>query len=496
MKKEFPRYVRLSILASILMSGLVLLLYSFMGTYIRMITDDYCSAAIGLTYGSIAGVNHTYNTWASTYSNFFLKYSFAPLQPNIHAWITGFTIVSWIAALYYLFYQLSSCLGKIISRTAFIALILLFLFTMYRIMPSDQHIFWFGAVIPYVWPFLLASILFGSFIQYFRQERALFTFILMGIYTALMVLIIGGFIEIFITFMISIFGLSLLASPLVVAARRREFIILLLVALFAALIAIAIALSSPGIQIRQVVDFGNIEKITIPELAFNSVLYSVLFLFGEPFGIAFGQSFALAYLSSFFVTFLLGGLFYLQTKPTLKLPAPQNLRLTALIIGAIGFILVLSTMVTSYYAARVIPIRPLILPRFIQLSVIFCWAYLTLAAFQRYHILNRLQRTRTWPVLLVVFCVMMIWTPSFSLIKYGRLLPQFQSYADSWDVRHENLSNASSADEVIYIEPLDFQMELYLQLAPLRGLESEWNQCAADFYGLEGIIVGTKPSEE
>lgn len=488
MNKELPRYLKYTVFAAIILSGLTLILFAYMGTFMRMATDDYCNTAIGLNYGAVNGVIYQYQNWSGRYTSFFMEFALASVRPAIHPWIIFLTFIAWLALIYYILYQLSHLLKLSLPRFVYASISLIFVFTLYRIVPTNQHIFWVTAIIPYVFPLLFGLIFVGSLIQYFRQKRSIPIFIAMCLYSAVMVILLGGFTEVFSPFMLMIFSLMLLGIPFVPVVWRREYLVFLLIGLVFALITMFIILSSPATHIRQTVDFKNVETASLWTITSNSVLGTISFLFGEFVGITFGQSFALAYLSSFFVTFLLGGLVYLQAHPELELPAPKRLGLAAGIVGGAAFILILAVMATLYYGVGLIPIRPLIVPRFIELVMVFCWAYLSLVAFQRYHILQNLRKTRTWPYVLLALSFLILWSPSFSLIKYARLVPQFQAYAQSWDKRNGILLNTPE-DKIAYVEPLDFEMANYLQLYPLTGLDNAWNQCAAEIYGIKGIVV-------
>src|SRR5690242_10483059 len=101
MKQSVERFLGWALAISFGLSIITLLLYAYLGSYMRMIVDDFCTANIGLYYGAWDGFLYMYTRWASNYSNFIIKYGLAPLQPQLHPWLGLLTVLAWYAAFYY-----------------------------------------------------------------------------------------------------------------------------------------------------------------------------------------------------------------------------------------------------------------------------------------------------------------------------------------------------------------------------------------------------------
>lgn len=489
MNKGLPRYLHFSILGAVILSALMLILYAYLGTFTRMVADDYCSVFRGLEYGVIEGVIERYLHWSSRYSSFFVEYGLAPQRPMIHVWMPFITIVVWLVVSHYIFIQLTSW-TKISQNLKVSIMVALFItFSMYSLMPLDQHIFWFVAIISYNWIFILSLVFFGSFIQYFSIERSQIKTIAMAIYVVTMVFFLSGLSEIQIPLMITIFTLMLFVIPIIPKVRRREYIILVSACIISTLIALIIVLIAPGPKIRQDFLLANVPEASLFSLLFEGGKLTLFYMFGELSGIPFGNTYSLAYLASIYCTFLFGGLVFIQKYHNVQFIAPQSLKKSALAVVVIMFILIASTTLPMYYASRTLPFRSLIFPRFIQLCTVVVLAYLTLVAFQRHEWLPSLEETRTWPFVMIIVSIMIILSPAISIGRYLSYIPDFQDYAKSWDERHERLLSAEDGSYVI-VEPLEYDIEDHLGLEKMGDDPTFWiNNCAASYYGLEGIEV-------
>lgn len=63
------RLFRYSLVICVALSGVVLGLYAFLGTQVRMVADDFCSAVAGMAYGPLEGVAVQYTSWSANYTN-------------------------------------------------------------------------------------------------------------------------------------------------------------------------------------------------------------------------------------------------------------------------------------------------------------------------------------------------------------------------------------------------------------------------------------------
>lgn len=471
------------------LSAITLILYAVLGTHVRMIADDFCSAFRGLEYGIIDGVIRRYQTWASEYSNFFIKYSLAPFQPEIHPWIAIFTLLLFLLCSTYLIWQLFNYL-KFPEKKYLLPATILFTFTFYRLMPSYQHAYWFAAVIPYTWSIIITLFFGGTVLQYFSKSREKITFLAFLIWTILIILVLGGFVSVMITSFGMAFVLLLSMALRIHNVNKWQYIAFILMGGLSVFITLVITILSPGVAVRRdaIARLGNGEILSPLEALPNGIIYTFSYIFGEPFGVTYGQTYAIAFLSSLFCLLFLGGIFYLDKNPDYDIPAPKSLG-TAFILSFAAMVLLIFSVIypATYATSSGLPMRPLILPRFIQLSVVVYWAYLAIAYSVRTSLLSKLRRAKTWSLVLIFISVLLIWSPLVSIYKLSVLYPDYQAYAQSWDERHELLMNANP-DEIVTVPQLAYDIEDSFALEKMTEDPTFWiNNCAANFYNIEGI---------
>lgn len=485
------------IVISTILSGIVLSLYAILGTHIRMIVDDYCSAFRGLDYGPIEGVFYRYQTWASEYTNFFIKYSLAPLQPEIHPWIGVFTLIVFLLSTAYLISQIFDYFKFPDKKKYLLPATIIFTFTFYRLMPSYQHAFWFAAVIPYTWAIIVAIFFSGTVLQYFSKPRTSPNLIFFLIWTVFIVLILGGFVSIMITSFGMAFVLLLLMTLRRYGLSQRDYLSFVMTGGFAVFIGLIITILSPGVALRRaaIVSSGEIELLSPLQALPDGLVYTLSYIFGEPFGVTFGQTYAIAFLGSLFCLLFLWGIFYLEANKNYAFPAPKSLRMPFLISNLVMFLLIFSVIYPATYAASgVLPMRPLILPRLIQLITVIYWAYLAIVYAQRTKLLEKLRQAKTWGLVLSMVSILLIWSPLVSIYKLVVLYPDYQAYSQSWDERHDLLSNANP-DEIVVVPQLAYDIEDNFVLEKLDTNPSFWiNTCVANFYDVAG--VSEIPEEE
>lgn len=488
---NYEKITRHAISISALLSLLVLVMYALIGFQIRMVADDYCSAILSQDNGPLYGALSYYQSWGSRYATFFIQFAVSPLQPTIHLWMPIITLGMWIISLQYLLHNLQAYLKLPIKWSHLLIINVIVSFTFYRIMPSYQHAFWFSAQIAYTWSILIATIWLASISHFFAKRRSQLVLVGYILLSGLLMLMIGGLVETVIPCIIAGLALMLIGAPKILSQRRREYLIFIIVTGIFALLALAISVLSPGSWARRQlgIETEGVDR-TLIEALWDGSLFSLGYTFGEPFGITFGQTIGIAFLSSLFLMGFIVGLLYFEKHPDYVMPAPKNLRLTFVLSFLASAYLIFSVIYPAVYAARgSLPLRPLILPRLIQLFVTIFWLYLALAGAQRHNLLVMLRQAKTWSILLIFLSALFIWTPSVSLFKLTNLFSDYQAYAQSWDERHELLLNAEPGSTVI-VPPLTYDIEDSFVLQKLDEDPTFWiNGCVAGYYNLESVAL-------
>lgn len=492
------QFIQRAIFVSVILSLVTLLLYVVLGFHVRMIADDFCTAGSGLINGPLENTLAMYNNFSGRYVAFYILYLIAPVEPFIHPWLALVIVVAWLLAFAYLTYQVFYYLKLPRKPLYIVSVSLVLTYTLFRIMPSYQHAFWMTAVIQNTMIALIGTTWLASILHYFSKSRSRLTLIIFVAWSCLAILFMGGLNETGATLMVGCIGLMLLGLLKFPSQGRRDFLIFVLTSGIAALTALAIAALSPGSwERRQLgIETEGIDR-TLFEGLWDGIVFSLTFTFGEPFGITFGQTFSIAFLLSLFLIGFIAGLFYFERHSDYVLPAPKNLTLTFWLSLFGGLSLIFCVIFPATYAARgFLPIRPLILPRMIQLLVTLFWLYLALAAAQRHHLFNTLKQAKTWSIVLLFLSFLFIWGPAVSIYKLVNLYPDYQAYAISWDERHEYLSNVD-ASGTVYVPALAYDIEDDYALKKLTVDTDYWvNSCTAGYYGLDGVVVEEAEIEE
>ena len=477
---------------SIGLSALTLVLYVLLGFHIRMVADDYCTAVQGVTYGPVEGVQMMYQTWASEYSNFFIKFIFAQYQPEIHRWLPLLTLFFWLIATAYLLKHILHYLKLPNDAKYLLPLTILVSFTFYRLMPSYQHAFWFAAVIPYTWSLILTIFYAGIVLQYFQKERSLLTQICFLLFAIIAMLLLGGFVSTMITMLGIILASLFLLTSTMAQSRRREIQVWSLASGFTLLAVLLIVMASPGVGIRReaIAALGDGTSLSAIEALPAGLLFTVSYSFGEVFGATFGQTYAIAFLFNMVVLIFFAGLFFLEKYPDYQLPAPPSLRFAFFASFVIALASIFGVIYPSTYAASgFLPMRPLVQTRLIQLILFGYWSYLALIVAQRNRLLLKLRRAKTWTPVLIAVSFLLLWSPLISIYKLVNLYPDYQAYAQSWEERHQLLLN-TEADSAIIVPALKYDIEDNFVLKKAGDNPNFWvNNCIEDFYGLESFTV-------
>ena len=234
---------------------LPLLLFAYLGSFSRLMSDDYCAIAVGQELGAWQGMVYWYNSWAGSYANFYFKSAIAQLDTLAPA-LTPLLIVGlcWLASLFAVGRLLR--LLKIASASWIPALLLSCAAVVASInaLYSPQSFYWFAASTHYSLPLALLTCFCGLPLwisSRHRQSR----FAAITVLGAVLCLVSGGASEIFVVFQFSL--LTLCALPMLLLWRNhllRRSITIVIVGWLATLAALLLQFYAPGLAIRAAVD--------------------------------------------------------------------------------------------------------------------------------------------------------------------------------------------------------------------------------------------------
>ncbi|MEO1288136.1 MAG: hypothetical protein AAFV93_10240 [Chloroflexota bacterium] len=480
---------------SVVLSSITLFLYAYLGTFMRLFSDDYCSAEASLQASPLQVTLNRYYTWNGRYTDSFLQQVLSRFKPDVHMWFPAITIILLLLSCYYFLSRLFKILSLHLNQRMVLVITLLVSFTFYRLLPSYQHVYWLSAIVPYTLSLILLIFWCGTVLHYFSGERSTLTLVLFLAWSGLVIFLLGGLTEALILTVGFGLLLMLLAVPQIPIVWRRHYTVIVIgTGVFVAL-TLALVILAPGSWERRNQSIA-LEGFTLTPLEAlpSGILFSLAYLFGEFLGITFGQTYGIAFMGWLFVLGFLGALFYLEKFPNLQLPAPKNVSLWALIVIVIAFLLTFWSIYPVVYAARGnLPSRPLSIPRLIQFAMVLTLLYFAIVAAHRYGFLHKLRTAKTWSLVLYGVAFLIIWTPSVSIYKLAVLIPDFQDYARQWDERHQYFINQPDGSDAVY-EGFDYYIEdEFLLLRAYDDPQYYVNRCTAGWYGLNSVTIEGGP---
>ena len=250
-------------------------LFAYLGQFSRMMSDDYCTIAIGQDLGVWDGMLYWFNSWAGSYSNFFFKSAIASLDtlaPRITPFIT---ILVWYMGLVWLIWQILKHL-QITSHRWFVSLVLthIIIFTTLNALYSPQSFYWFAASTHYTLPLAVLTIYFALSMTILATVSWNTWSILGMILGGLICFISAGASEIFVAFQSALLTLFLtLIFGFIKPPSRNRYLLVYGVGWIATLFSLWIQFTSPGVRMRMAVEAEIIDR---PLTSLSSIILETI----------------------------------------------------------------------------------------------------------------------------------------------------------------------------------------------------------------------------
>ncbi len=460
----------------------VALLIAWLGSYSRLLADDYCIAATAQGRNAFEATVYWYQNWSGLYSNFFLKSWLAEPLITVTATMPGLLIVMWFGALLALCYQLVRWLRMRAELVVAVYLAALMTFTTLNSVNSLQNLYWFSALVPYNLPAILLVALVAYLLWRIRRYHLT---VFDALFAALTGFIVVGFSETYATVLITVCVLALMLHYLrfgiFARPNMRPMLWLTLLSVTVGLLLVLIAPGNAERQVAVALDSGITHTPpTLPVLALQTVVTALLFFFADTFSLAN----ALAVL----IYVLLGTLLYYSSQDLRNLPYPRQPLLFALGSLLAVLLCIMAVMAPQYYGVGLINGRTLWFARFLQLALFAVWGYLLAVGLSRVNI--RVRSKRLLQVVQLSCLLMLLFLPLQSITRHGVLLPDFARFAIAWNARHDYLASVQGA-EAVTVEPLPYHIAEPIQLEKIEPQNAATfvNSCAASYYDVTAIYV-------
>ena len=242
-------------LLAVLLASLPLLLFAYIGSFSRLITDDYGYLGKALETDAWQAMLYWRDTWSGDYTNLLLYGVLAQLGAYVPALFPLVVMLIGLAGLAWLANSLLTGLGyQRHRRAASLALAAVALAACFNGLLTFETFFWLSATVENTLPAVLLLLGIAVFVEGSRRLHSSAALAFSAIAAALAGFINAGFSEMFMVFQI-VFLLLLtcaLAASATIATpdRRRVALVLASAGLLGSLLSLPLQLSAPGVIYR------------------------------------------------------------------------------------------------------------------------------------------------------------------------------------------------------------------------------------------------------
>lgn len=458
--------------------------HAYMGSFMRYMADDYCTAGILAEQGLIESQIYWYTIWSGRFTFHFSVNLLELIGPGIVRILPGAALILWTVTLAATIQIWTG--SKHQPPRWWLPLILaeLLLVAAFDATPNLlQSLYWQTGMLTYSFPLMLSTALLGG-AGWLRSERTHSSSTRVAVLAGgVLAWVIGGYSETIAS--VQTAGLVLLLGLVLgnqALRTRRPLRSYLIAALIGSLIAMAIVIAAPGNATRQ-------EMMPAPpgivELVYLSNRYALAFsakaVLASPLTALLCLAIPIAIAG--------GSAREDETASLFDMPLQGEIRRWSrlLIPPALGYILILATTAPYVYTIGVYPDdRVLITAQYILNCTLVVTGFQLGRSSQHEDgllLIGSLRRSRGFRILLVAIAL------AASLVAVrGSLvwLPDLRDYARRWDQRNAEIHAAVQAGAT------SLAVERLPRLADLGDVSRDpnrWiNRCIARAYGLETIV--------
>jgi hypothetical protein len=455
-----------------------LLLFVFLGTFSRLLADDFCYFANAKQLGILNGLVRIYTTWSGRFSTVSLIMVLEPLNKYIAQSFPGVIILAWLISLIALVVTVFEKIFGNIPRSLAWVFAALVLFLTCLIVPNRfQVLYWLNGSITYTIPLLtLTALMYWALKLFWRSSSphpltlALF---------CVLIFISGGFSETTAVLQFTVFLLSFVYSIFRQLPRRTRFVFGLAAGF--SLLSILVFLISPGNHIRQAL-FPAPPGLF--ELVWLSIRYGLAFIFHTL--IAYPVPFLFSIIVSMILAFLI-----MMTQPendSHNRTCSRSLGFAGGFIALGTVILIISTCVPSVYAQSAYPeARALIPGTYILILGVSSLSFLSGIGLFSNGTFTRWSKGKTFHYFLVTGLILACVYPLRAGNSLNPEFKQAKKYASAWDTRSELVASSFSRGENrLELKAINSQYGI----SELETDPGFWvNKCFSNYYQLVEVTA-------
>ena len=234
--------------------GIVLLLYGYLGSYARLIADDFCSFYFARRLNILRFIWYWYLNWGGRYTAFAVDSLVENIGVDGLPYYPAIVLMIWVIIATFTFYVLLQVeLGKKPGMLLALALGTTAIFVLLSISPAPQDtLYWWNGMRSYLPALIVATVHIG-FLYWARKNLKTRKAVLLGSLASFAIALInaGGNEAFSIVLVLFFTGLTALALLTGKIRFNDPFFYMLSAAVLGNIIGFLIVLAAPGAEIRQ-----------------------------------------------------------------------------------------------------------------------------------------------------------------------------------------------------------------------------------------------------
>lgn len=470
MNSRTDRIFRIALIAAF---ALPLLAHMLVGSYTRMMADDFCTSYLGRTEGLIGGFIVQYNTWAGQPSNILLKNAVGIIGMWVIPLLPSLVIVSWMGALMWTLEEIFKGLRP--PRWILLLAAAAYLFAIFDGSPLIiQSLYWLAAVIPYTMPLVVATVYVGFLARVLQSEKPIGTPTLL--LSAILCFIAGGFSENYIVVQLGALLAGIAICVLLPSPRLRQRALPVLIAgLVGTALVLVIILAAPGNTVRRA---GFPPPPSVLTIVTSGTIQTIAFI--------------VVSLTSFSPV---GALITVIVSAYIAYCYSSRATIPITPFHALAFLMFLFLPVAAYVAAGVYatggalpPARSYIIPQTHIVGALALAGYTIGSQLKARGAFRHASRVGQ-SIAVVLIVALVILGPVRAAAQTLQTLPAFQVFATEFDQREQYIT-AARGETTLTVAPLTVDVGERVGLETIGADPEFWvNGCAARYYGLEAIVA-------
>lgn len=404
----------------------------YLGTFNRMLSDDYCSMYIGKRLGLLRSIWYWYRTWHGRFSANVADWLLSLLGSEAFPFFTLVFLSMWVVFAAIVIKEILNFRGYV-SSNLFPALVLgvFLVFTTLIISPNiSQSVFWWGGARSYLSPLILIMLYFALYYRFAELSLNRFQILLWSFISFGLAFFIGGFSETFtpvlVILLAGVMGITWLAPKV---SMKNASIFFLNAGFLGALLSLIVMVLAPGNSIRRAFFPVPHDLFTTFRVAFTAYLAFLYNIFSSP------------YMLAGLLGTLLGSVWLGMRLPRESdISEPRSWWVFAFLFA--GFVLAFGCFPPAVYAtSEPPPARALITPAFFLVVSFLVSGFV----FGRWLLSAMKDRFSLPSTLLIVACSLIIFSSWSAFQNLSSMRTEHISFAQKWDQVDNKIRAAKSS---------------------------------------------------